>query len=344
MTRPSPARAAAPLFAVVLTALTALVGCSSSDDTAASTTTAGRGATTTTARGATTTASTGGGSIADVDFRNFTFRYPSAASESGDDLDEVTVTDGEYTAGESPDTFYFEVVDVDLADLDGDGADEAAVSIYYNTGGSGQFTDVLVYRWANGAAEYVTDDGVGDRGDGGVDDVSTSPAASGTGVALVVRRNAEAEGACCPTALEERTLRLRGDRLVTIGEPERWGIVRVGVDADGNATTDPTVVKFLPGTGRADLTGDATTPVAATFDATAGQTLDLSLDADALADNPVVVVVSGPDGEAGRIGTGFDPSLQLRLPSSGTYRLQFDPVPPVATDVGVYFDADLRIQ
>ena len=77
---------------------------------------------------------------------------------------------------------------------------------------------------------------------------------------LVVRRNADAEGACCPTALEERTLRLRDDELIEIGEPEKWGIVRVGVDADGNPTDAPTEVKFLAGTSRADLTGDATTP------------------------------------------------------------------------------------
>lgn len=333
------------IAAALSVALAALgVGCASDDDAApvpaASTTTT---PVTTGGAGVPTTAgSPGGGSIADVDFDHFTFRFPSAAG-SGAELDEVTVTDGVYSGGAPPETFYFEVADVDLADLDGDGAAEAAVTVVYNTGGSGQFTDVLVYRWAGGEASYVTADGVGDRGDGGVDDVGVAPAGGVVGDVLVVRRNADAEGACCPTALEERTLRLRDDTLVEVGDPEKWGIVRIGVDDDGNPTDEPTVVEFLRGTARADLTGDATEPVAATFEAEAGQTLRLALDTEALGENPLVVVISGPDGELGRLGTGLDASIELDLPSTGDHLIRFEPVEPVDEELGVYFDADLRI-
>lgn len=333
-----------------------LAGCASDDDAADGD--AGD-ATTTIATGSTTSPSdddestttevgapTPAGSIADVDFRNTTLQYPSAA---GDDegLSTATVVDGEYSEGESQDNFLFlEVADVDLADLDGDGAEEAAVTISYNTGGSGQFTDVLIYRWSPEFpnTEFVTSDGVGDRGDGGVDDVGVVPAGGVEGEVLVVRRNTDAEGACCPTALEERMLRLRDDELVQIGDADKWGIVRVGVTGDGEPTSEPTVVKFLPGASRADLTGDATTPVAASFEANAGQTLTLTLDPQVVADNPVVMVVSGPDGVGGRVGTDLDTTLSLTLPSSGVYRIQIDAVGTVDESLGRYFDADLRVE
>jgi len=333
--------AAAALALVLLGA-----GCSSDDepDDAAPTTTTTTSESGTTPAPSSTSAGAGAapGSIAEVDFRNFTYGT-EAIGTLDPDVGDVTVVDGEYSSGEPPDVYGFGVVDVDLGDFDGDGAQEAAVSIYFSTGGTGQFTDVLVYRWSGGAAEYVTGAGVGDRGDDGVDDVTTAPAGGVTGDVLVIRRNADADGACCPTALEERTFRLRDDELAQVGDPDKWAIVRIGVDDEGNATDVPTEIEFLPGTSRAELTGDATSPIAATFDATAGQTLQLTIPAGILADNALVATVTGPGGATGRVGSGIGDSLTLELPATGSYSIRFEPVAPVDPDLGVFVSAQLRI-
>ena len=109
-------RRASRLVLVAWLATAVLLGsaCSSDDDATPNAT-----ATTTSEpadpAGPSTTAGPGAASIAEVDFRNFTYEYPGVGPD--DELSEVTVTDGEFSEGEQPgDSFYFEVVDVDLAD------------------------------------------------------------------------------------------------------------------------------------------------------------------------------------------------------------------------------------
>ena len=343
-----PLRRIGTIAALGLVVVACLPACTSADASSPATTTERAATTDSPKSGPSTTdpatvSPSGGSAIAEVDFRNFTFDFPEAADGASGPA-AVTVVDGEYSAGTPPESFYFEVLDVDLADLDGDNVQEAAVTVHYSTGGTGQFTDVLVYRWAGSAAELVTSAGVGDRGDGGVDDVSVAPAGGVVGEVLVIRRNADAEGACCPTATEERTFQLRDAELVEIGDPEKWGIVRVGVDEDGAPSTDPTEVRFLPGTNRADLTGDATEPVSATFEASAGQHLAFELDVDAAGDAPLLVVLSGPSGEIGRSASGHPPTIEATLPDSGRYRLEFSPDDEVDPNIGVFFDAQLRVE
>ncbi|MFN8052259.1 MAG: hypothetical protein U0Q22_12515 [Acidimicrobiales bacterium] len=327
--------------AVVATVIVAAVlasGCSSDDDRTATTTTARptTTVTTTTAAASTTIAAGPGRAIAAVDFRNFTYDLSDGSDSPAPAT--VTVTDGSFDRETDDDKLYFEVRDVVVSDLDGDGEAEAAVSIYYTTGGTGQFTDVLVYRWNGADAALVTSDGVGDRGDGGVVSVA---AATGAGTGLLVQRNAENEGACCPTVIEERTLALQGDRLVTVGAARRWGIVRLGVDTE---TKYPVAVKFLAGADRARIEGDATKPVSATFDATANQQVSLSLDPVDEPEHYVTMTITAPDGtEVLRIGPAKPLTGSWTLPVTGTYTLDVRADFEVDPSLGAYFGALLVV-
>lgn len=313
--------------------VTGLAGCSS-DDTSAPTTTR-------TTPGTGDVAATG--SIADVDFYNGDLEYPNAVGET-ESIEKVTVTNGTFERDSQPNSFFFQVRDVEIADLDGDGVDEAAVSINYSTGGSGQFTDVVVYRWVDDKAVYSAHDGVGDRAFGGVDSVRVEPAESGSGDQLAVGRYTDDGAACCPAGIERTTLRLSGDELVKVGEPSTWGITRVGLDESGASVAGPTKVEFRSGADRSQLMGDASTPVAATFDARGGQSMQLLFESDDLLERPVVAVITGPNGEIAKAGTGAPVDAAVALPTTGTYRIEFSPVGAVADDVGRAFSALLVIR
>ena len=106
-------RRASRLVLVAWLATAVLLGpaCSSDDDASAPNTTATTTSDPADPAGPSTTAGPGAASIAEVDFRNFTYEYPGVGPD--DELSEVTVTDGEFSEGEQPgDSFYFEVVDV----------------------------------------------------------------------------------------------------------------------------------------------------------------------------------------------------------------------------------------
>ena len=109
------------------------------------------------------------GSIRDVDFMNgFTF-------DTGLDFGPtaVTVVGGFYENGEfGDDEFYwFGVTQVDIGDLDGDGAEEAIVATSWNGGGTGYFDTVSAFRLADGVVESAGSVLFGDRADGGIYDV-----------------------------------------------------------------------------------------------------------------------------------------------------------------------------
>src|SRR5687768_15295423 len=91
-----------------------------------------------------------------VDFRNFAYK-------AGIGGEAASVVDGTFHRDDEDDRLYFEVVDVDYGDLTGDGREEAVVTTLENTGGTGQFTDGLIFTMRDGKPNLLGAVGVGDR-------------------------------------------------------------------------------------------------------------------------------------------------------------------------------------
>ena len=149
--------------------------------------------------------------IRSVDFKNFAYR-PSCTNKL------VRVKEGKYEVHRPPERLLFRVVEVVYGDLTGDGRDEAVVTTYCDTGGSGGFSEGYVYTMRGRRAAMIVRLKGGDRALGGIHMVSV---VNGT---LVVARLAPEtpEGpACCPKYIETSTYQLKGRQLVQEGTRER---------------------------------------------------------------------------------------------------------------------------
>jgi hypothetical protein len=153
-------------------------------------------------------AGSGGKTVHDIDWLN-------RAYDSGE-VGTVTVKDGvyEYAMDENgnmvapdyepndPDAYVergsFEVGKPLFGDLDGDGADEAVLVVYFNGGGTGRFTGIDVYAMRDGKEAVLGSIPGGDRGDGGISDVKLE------GKVVMVDRmmSMEGDGACCPSKVQ----------------------------------------------------------------------------------------------------------------------------------------------
>lgn len=257
----------------------------------------------TTARPAATTPAPATG-IAGIDFENFTYPVGEGAP--------VTVAQGAAQRGNAGDPGYIfvRVEDVLKGDMDGDGQPEAAVTLLYNTGGTGQFTDVLVYRWDGSAPALVGAAGVGDRAFDGVRSTTIE------GGQLVIDRYGGADGACCPTTVVRRTYTVGAGGVATTGAARTWAIVYL--DRDPVATQVP--IRFRPGTNGAYLSGLADQSVPGTFAASKGQRLTLAVEEL----NPVLEYASLDLVKNGDVlGTAApDAPLSIVLPEGGGYLVQ----------------------
>lgn len=168
----------------------------------------GGGAKPATTVGNNSSAGAGGKTVHDIDWLNRSY-------DSGE-VGQVTVKDGvyEYAMDENgnmvaadyepkdPDAYVergsFEVSKPLFGDLDGDGADEAVLVVYFNGGGTGRFTGIDVYGMRDGKEAVIGGIPGGDRGDGGISDVKLE------GKVVVVDRmmSMEGDGACCPSKLQ----------------------------------------------------------------------------------------------------------------------------------------------
>lgn len=129
-----------------------------------------------------------------IDWRNRGYKI--------DGLGTVTVKDGQaefaiddegkiVARGATPGSFRVEPAL--FADVDGDGVEDAIVLAVLGTGGTGQFSQVLVLTVRAGKVTELGGIPGGDRGDGGIRRVALD------GNAVVVERNvlADGDGACC---------------------------------------------------------------------------------------------------------------------------------------------------
>jgi len=242
-----------------------------------------------------------GGDIHAVDFRNG-FTYDVGF---GDEPRPVTVKNGEYSHAADDEKVYFEVRKVVYGDLTGDGKDEAIVETLLNTGGTGQFTDGLVFEFRGGKAVLVGSLGTGDRADGGVFDVFIRD-----GKIYDERFGQEHSGACCPEYVETHVAVLRAGKLQEIGKPSRRAYYNYAFDE----SPAPHRIKFLPGTSSVSLAGSSTNDESYLFGAKAGQTVAVSI---AGGDAKAEAVVATKSGEIGR--ASVDRAWVGKLPVSGDF-------------------------
>lgn len=150
--------------------------------------------------------------IRKVDFKNFTYDIQIFETK-----EKITVKDGEYTRMSEEDRLYLNVSDAEYGDLDGDGKDEAVVVTIINTGGTGNFSNGLIFTMKGGKPVVMTEFEGGDRAYGGI------VGAKILDKLLIVQQNdvGEAGGACCPEFIVTTTYELKDGKLSPVGKQER---------------------------------------------------------------------------------------------------------------------------
>jgi hypothetical protein len=239
-------------------------------------------------------------SVNSVDFKNFT--YPAFCA--GEEPEDITVRNGSFsreTVSQDgyTDRFYFEIIDIAIGDLDGDGRDEAVVLSVCNTGGTGRFSEGYVFAGGDGGnAELIDRIGGGDRAYGGLRSARIS------GGILSVESNdvSEEGGACCPEFIVTTRYKLDGGKLVVQGTPSSrpvYPVQRLSF-ARGASSTSLTL-KVVKGEGRRLVVG-----------ARAGQTLTVSVNTKHLS----LRLLEDADVQDG-VST-----LTARLPKTGDYTIE----------------------
>lgn len=246
------------------------------------------------------------GTVRDVDFENG-FKY--AVEPYG----YMMVVDGGVTQGEFGDDNFiaFGVLGVVYGDINGDGAEEAAVAVDWNGGGNGIFTQVRVFSIDDGILDEVGMTWSGDRAHGGLFRHFIS---DGTLVVQSFGLSEDGIGACCPDQITTNRWHRSDDqlRLVDSLAPQRLHDIAWEPEAELN---------FLTGTSSAvvHVLADAQTD-SLVFEAGAGQELILTSSA----------VPLGAAVHLDRLDTGervaqVDPRAgSVLLPASTDYRLSFD--------------------
>ena len=252
------------------------------------------------------------GGIRSIDFRNFTY-HPSCLGEEGDSnkAEAVRTKNGVYSRGDErdPDRVYFEVKDVAYG-VTGDGREIAVVTTLCNTGGTGQFSDAIIFEFRAGKPVQVATVGAGDRADGGIHAVKVV-----NGLIKVERYGQEHSGACCPEYIDTTTLKLTGNKLTEVGKATRRPY---GGDRDEiypKNTAKP--IQFERGHSSARIKGSTEADDEYSIAAKAGQTMIVNVAAPRKNATLTVLAVDGTAVDGKSDDTGWTGAL----PYSGKYRI-----------------------
>ncbi len=257
-------------------------------------------------------------SIRQIDFRNFNYE---ACFDAPKGAKTIRVKNGKYEGKADDEKVYFEVSSVTYGDLDADGVEEAIVETICSGGGTGRFSDGIVFRYQNGKPVASAHFGMGDRADGGIHEIKFVKGL------LKVGRYGGNHGACCPEYIEIHTLKLTGNKLIEVGKPVKTDYEN---KYDGSATRR---VKFARGANSTILKGVAKTNETYLIGAAAGQTMTIRI----ISQSPRASI-SLYDEEKG-IDQAVNKKLTLKLPTTKDYRLSI-----IATEGKVNFEIEVTIQ
>lgn len=238
--------------------------------------------------------------IRKVDFQNFTYT-PSCSGEDNRP-EKITVRKGEFSRTRQTEgfeeRFYFSILSVEYGDLNGDGQEEAAINTICNTGGSGQFTEGLVYTLKSGKPSLVVRLLGGDRADGGIREMKVA-----NGLLVVEINDGERNtGACCPEGVIKSQYRLTGDKLTEVGQGVKRELYpRQRLAFEKGASSATFTVKIAAGDRLRYTVG-----------ARRGQTLEVTVDTGEVSVTPLDDLES----------TTRTNSFSARLPRSGDHSFE----------------------
>ena len=175
-------------------------------------------------------------SIRAVDWQNRDYElgedhmgFPSYTVKHGE-YSYVMLTDGNIMQRAQYDLLYpdgspqfeasglFKVTAPVFGDVDGDGAEEAVITSYEDSGGTGYFSTTWVFTMRGGQPVVLATIPGGDRADGGIRDVMMA----NDGSIRVARNDATGSGACCPSGIHHETWRWTGSALVEDAAARRF--------------------------------------------------------------------------------------------------------------------------
>ncbi|MFN0121721.1 MAG: hypothetical protein ACKV2V_14605 [Blastocatellia bacterium] len=241
--------------------------------------------------------------IRKIDFMNYTWRPDCLPDDKTGKPMTIRTKDGEYTTGTDTDRTYFKILGVAYGDLNSDGIEEAVVRTLCNTGGTGQFTDGILFTMRRGRPEQLTTLGMGDRADGGIHDVSIE-----NGHLRVLRYGGKS-GACCPDYIDTYVYKMIAGRLIAVGKPTRSDYR----DQEGYRAVRR--VQFARGTSATTLSGQTKGSDEYLLGASAGQIMNITGEG-----SNVTFELHAPDGsEMPPIRHGLQTTI--RLPAAGDYRI-----------------------
>ncbi len=233
-----------------------------------------------------------------VDFKNFT-HLVQCISETPEN---VTVRNGEYSIEKQEegyvDRFYYKVFDFSYGDLDGDGRDEAVVLGVCNTGGTGNFSEGLIYSVKRGTPVIIARIPGGDRADGGLRTTNVE-----NGMLIVESNDTGPEGgSCCPQVIVTTKYKISGGKIVKVGKETRRDIYPKEKITFARGLSGKTfTTRILTGEGKRFVVG-----------ARAGQTMSVSVDSDKAS----LRLLEDAD-----VTFGIN-NFMARLPRSGDYTIE----------------------